>query len=100
MSPFITTNPPFRLAEKIVRHSLALTAPHKGKSAFLLPMSYDCAKGRVNMFRNRPFKRKIVMLTRIRWENVEQKSAGPSSNHAWFIFDHAFEGGAPTMAWI
>src|SRR6478736_2922430 len=49
-------------AERIIRHALKLTEPHGGKVAMLLPMQYDCAKGRVDLFENPPFKCKLTLL--------------------------------------
>ena len=49
-APHIRCNPPFRIAERIIRHSLALTKPHRGKCAFLLPHAFDTAKCRRDLF--------------------------------------------------
>ena len=49
----IATNPPYgKLAEKIIRHALALTKPAAGKVVMLLPHAWDTAKGRVDLFEN------------------------------------------------
>ena len=88
----IVTNPPFNLSEKFVRHALKLTEPHGKKVAMLLPMAWDAAKTRRDLFENPPFKAKYTLTTRIRWENLEQKKAGPSNNHAWFVWDWSYEG--------
>ena len=78
----IATNPPYgKLAEKIIRHALKLTEATGGKVAMLLPHAWDCAKGRVDLFENPPFKCKLTLLQRIRWANLEH-TASPSSNHA------------------
>lgn len=100
----IATNPPFSLAEKFVRHALHLTRPtrpdhHHGKVAMLLPMAWDTAKGRTDLFRGRTFKAKYTLTKRIRWENLEQKKNGPSSNHAWFVWDWRNHN-LPTMGWL
>ncbi len=88
----IATNPPFNLSEKFVRHALALTKGHAGAVAMLLPMAWDTAKGRRDLFEQAPFKAKYTLTKRIRWENLEQKKNGPSSNHAWFVFDWTYTG--------
>lgn len=80
----IVTNPPFKLAEKFCRHALCLTAR---KVALLLPLAWDSAKSRRDLFEQRPFKAKYTLFKRIRWENLEQKKNGPSQNHAWFVWD-------------
>jgi hypothetical protein len=99
----IVTNPPYgkggALAGKFIRHALK-TAPVGFKLAMLLPMAFDAGKTRVDVFRDCPtFAGKYVMLPRIRWENLPQSDAGPSQNHAWFIWrwDHT---GAPKMGWL
>ena len=95
----IASNPPYgRAAERIIRHALALTKQTAGKVAMLLPMQYDAAKGRVDLFRNPPFKRKLVLLERIKWSNL-QHTASPSSNHSWFVWDWSHVG-TPTMGWL
>lgn len=82
----IATNPPFSLADKMVRHAIK----HSASCAFLLPNNWDTAKGRVDLFRDsKEFIRKIVLCDRIRWENLEQKENGPSTNHAWYIWQRA-----------
>ena len=83
----IVTNPPYgkrgELAEAFIRHALELETPI---AAFLLKVDYDSAKTRRDIFRDCPyFAGKIVLLDRIVW--FERKgAAGPSENHAWFIW--------------
>jgi hypothetical protein len=96
----IATNPPYNIADKIVRHALALTKPNMGRVAMLLPMAFDCAKGRVDIFRDHPaFDRKLVLMRRIRWANLPQSKAGPSMNHAWFVWKWDVVGVCPTVDW-
>jgi hypothetical protein len=59
----------------------------------LLPGNYDCAKGRRDLF-DAPFKVKYVLTTRIRWANLPQAKASPSSNHSWLIWDWSYAGPA------
>lgn len=85
----IITNPPYSngLAEKFVRHALKLTEPVKGKVAMLLPLAWDSAKTRQDLFKEHPaFAAKYTLTRRIRWENLEQKKNGPSQNHAWYVW--------------
>jgi hypothetical protein len=91
----IITNPPFSLAQRFVEHSLALMAECDGKVAMLLPSEFDTAKGRRHIFQDHPaYKANHVLTDRIRWANLEQKVAGPSSNHAWFNWDWKHQGPA------
>jgi hypothetical protein len=85
----IVTNPPFNIADKFIRHALCLSA---GKVAMLLPIAFDSAKTRRDLFEQKPFKAKYTLTKRIRWENLEQKKNGPSTNHAWFVWDWQYEG--------
>ena len=93
------TNPPFKIAGSIADHALSRTAASRGKVALLLPMAWDCAKTRTYLFVLQPFKAKYVLTRRIRWENLEQKAAGPSANHAWFVWDWEHRG-QPMMGWL
>jgi hypothetical protein len=95
----LATNPPFSLADKFVQHALSLTKDLNGKVAMLLPHAWDTAKGRRDLFENYPFKAKYTLTKRIRWENLEQKKNGPSTNHAWFVWDWNFQG-TPFMGWL
>jgi hypothetical protein len=95
----IVTNPPYSLAEKFIWHSLAVTKLSSGKTAMLLPIAFDAAKGRRHLFEHHPFKAKYVITRRIRWENLPQKKAGPSQNHAWFVWDWAYRG-QPTLGYL
>lgn len=94
----IATNPPFSLAEDFVRHALALGA---NRIAMLLPYAFDAAKTRRDLFAVpfAPFKARYNITRRIRWENLEQKKAGPSQNHAWFVWDQHYEG-TPKIGWL
>jgi hypothetical protein len=91
----IATNPPFRLAEKFVRKALK----EAGLVAMLLPMQWDAAKTRRDLFEHPPFKAKYTLTKRIRWENLEQKKNGPSTNHAWYVWDYTYNG-KPFMGWL
>lgn len=102
-SRHLVSNPPYgrqgKIAERFILHALK-TGPVGFKAAFLLPMGFDAAKGRVKFFRDCPvFRKKIVLLNRIRWENLDQKENGPSANHAWYIWDWQ-NPGKPTTGWI
>ena len=89
---WIATNPPFKQADQFVRHALYLTEPRDGRVAMLLPLAFNSAKTRRDLFEAAPFKAKYTLTKRIRWENLEQKKAGPSQNHAWFVWDWQYEG--------
>lgn len=103
----VASNPPYgrqkgqakSISEQITRHALELTRAARGRVAMLLPMAWDAAKGRRDLFEHYPFKAKYVVLRRIRWTNLEQKKSGPSGNHAWFVWDWTHEG-APFLGYL
>jgi hypothetical protein len=81
----LVTNPPYgkqgKLAEDFIWHALALKIPHV---VLLLPVDFDSALTRSRLFGGCSyFNGKIVLLRRIKWFPGD---AGPSSNHAWFLW--------------
>jgi hypothetical protein len=102
----IITNPPFgsggRLAVAFIDQALKLTKPHGGKVAMLLRVDFDSAKGRRRLFADHPaFACKLVLTKRIRWTNLPQSAAGPTQNHAWFLWDWSKAPGAlPTIGYL
>ena len=104
----IVTNPPFSRADEFVFHALTLTRHFQGKVAFLLPHGYDASRGkcrktgrnrRLELFTQFPYRGKYVLLDRIRWENLEQKQAHPSGDHAFYVWDWTHNG-PPSIFWI
>lgn len=95
----IVTNPPFSQAEAFCRHAIESVRFIEGKVAMLLPMAFDAAKTRRDLFEQPPFKAKYTLTERIRWENLKQKKSGPSTNHAWFVWDWSYDG-KPFMGWL
>jgi hypothetical protein len=88
----IVTNPPYgnsgRTACQFIEHALALSP----FVAMLLRVDFDSGKTRVSLFRNcKAFARKVVLLDRIMWFPGD---SGPSTNHAWFIWDARHRGPA------
>jgi len=88
----IITNPPYgaqsNLAVRFLVRALDLTEPRGGSVCLLLPFGFDAARGRRGLVGSHPaFAAKITTSQRIRWRNVEQKSNGPSGDHAWFIWE-------------
>jgi hypothetical protein len=85
----VITNPPYSHATEFIEHALKLKVP---LVAMLLPIDFDSAKTRRHLFADCPyFARKIVLTKRILWfkpkaNPVTGKTAGPSENHAWFVW--------------
>jgi hypothetical protein len=87
------TNPPYgdrrgTLALRFIEHALALTKPHKGRVAMLLPIDFDSGKTRTHVFQHPAFTSKLVLLDRIKWFDGQSGS----TNHAWFIWDWENQG--------
>lgn len=90
----IITNPPFaKMAESFIRHALGLTKDVNGFVAMLLPIDFDSAKTRRDIFADCPaFSRKIVLTKRIVWFDKGDGTSNPSANHAWFCWDWTQKG--------
>lgn len=88
----IVTNPPYGrrglLAEAFVRHAIHNIARYtRGEVAMLLPVDWDAAKTRRDLFEDFPYHiTKITLTKRIRWTNLLQSASGPSQNHARFVW--------------
>lgn len=101
----IITNPPYgvqsRLAVRFVEHALAITEPFGGKVAMLLKVGFDSAAGRRPLFADHPaFAAEHRLTRRIRWTNFEQKDAGPTENHSWFVWDWRKRGGPAVKGYL
>jgi len=90
----IVTNPPYgidrkgKLASDFIRHALSFDMVRV--IAMLLPIDYDSAKSRTDMFRDcRRWAEKIVLLDRIKWFDGP---SSPSVNHAIYLWDRKHRG--------
>lgn len=94
----IITNPPYEWAQQFIERALQLSFPKRGIVAMLLRTDFDHAKSRSYLFGGHyAFAKKLVLTKRIKW--FEDSKGQPSFNHAWFIWDHANQGAAPTLAY-
>ncbi len=92
----IATNPPYNQAPEFCRHALTGAS----RVAMLLSIHFDSAHGRRDLFADNPsFKAKYTLIRRIRWDNLVQSKAGPSQNHAWYVWD-AEHRGPPILGWL
>lgn len=102
----IITNSPFgELAPLFLRRALTLAQSKwcpKGFVAMLLPMAFDAAIGRRDLFAEHPaFDKKIVLHQRIVWmEREDGKRAAPSMHHAFYLWDFARAGGPATTHYV
>ena len=94
------TNPPFgnggRTAVAFIEAGLR-RLPIGGTLALLLPCDFDSGKTRPHLFSDCPhFVGKIVLRRRIKWFPGD---SGPSTNHAWFVWDQTHRG-LPVLRYI
>lgn len=86
----IISNPPYgpggRTGVAFIEKGLERLPPG-GLMAMLLPVDFDSAKTRAPLFGSCvDFAAKIVLRRRIAWFEPQPGQAGPSANHAWFIW--------------
>lgn len=97
----IITNPPFKLAQEFVEHSLKATEAAKGKVAMLCKLVFLEGQKRKSFFERTPLKTVHVFSKRVNfYRNGEQGKMGTSMMaFAWFVFEHGYEGD-PSIKWI
>ena len=98
-APNIVTNPPYKLAEQFVRHSLKLTT---GKVAFLMRLVWLEGQARGRLFKTTPLAKVWVFsgrIPRMHRHDYEGPRTTSTIAFAWFVFDHAYVG-EPTIGWI
>jgi len=96
-APNIITNPPFKLAEEFIHHSLELTT---GKVAMLCKLQFLEGAKRKKMFESTPLKKVYVFSKRLSMtRNGEKMKNSGMIAFAWFVWEHGFEGEA-TLGWL
>lgn len=85
------------LAELFCRHAVELTRACEGQVAMFLRNEFDCSKGRMDLFANRPFHKKIVVSKRPRW--VAGSTGSPRHNYSWFVWDWRLSDGEGRIAY-
>ena len=88
------TNPPFTLSDQLWGRGMR----ESDLFAMLLPATWDAAQGRREAMSY--CGAKLLLTKRIRWENLEQKKNGPSSNHAWYIWRRGVLPHRGTTLWV
>lgn len=99
----ILSNPPFKLAEESITHSLELI-PEGRKVIMFLRIQFLEGMGRYNnLFRNGCLKYVYVYVTRantaINGEFETYKKSAPAKCYAWFVFEKGYKGDA-VLRWI
>jgi hypothetical protein len=88
----IVTNPPYGIGSRLACQFVAHAIQRVPLVAMLLRADFDSGKTRTHLFRDCPvFSQKVVLLDRIMWF---PGNVGPSTNHAWFIWDRRHCGSA------
>lgn len=93
----IITNPPYKLAQQFVEHSLECTDK---KVAMLCKLQFLESETRKKLFENTPLKNVLVFSKRLTMyrNNVKMKNSGMIA-FAWFVWDHEYKG-EPTISWV
>lgn len=100
----LVLNPPYgdRMALALAAIEAAFAAAGRdGIVAALLPAAFDGRPSRAGLFRdNGAFAVRVTLTDRIRWENVPQKKAGPSSDHVWAVWDRGPGAPRQRVTWV
>ena len=99
LAPQIVTNPPFKMAEQFVRHSLDLGAE---KVAMLLRLAWLEGAERKKLFDSTPLARVHVASRRINMARAGTDYGGGGGSmiaFAWFVWERAHSG-PPTLGWF
>lgn len=95
----IVSNPPYGPLQKYIEHALSLTS---GKVAVLARLAFLEGQRRRPFFEWTPLARVWVSTRRVSMPpggtGIEAK--GGAIAYAWFVWDHAFRGSAPTIGWL
>jgi hypothetical protein len=86
------TNPPWgekhRLAVAFIEAGLRRISEYGGLLGLLLPVDFDCAVTRTELFHSPFFRGRIVLCARPVWfERTDGKRAAPKENVAWFWWE-------------
>ena len=99
LAPEIVTNPPFKMAEEFVRHSLSLGAE---KVAMMLRLAWLEGSQRQRLFESTPLARVLVASRRLSMARGGTDTGGGAGSmiaFAWFIWDRSHTT-APELSWF
>lgn len=96
----IITNPPYKLAQAFIEHSLEILS-EGCKVAMFLPLRYLETKGRRKLFDKYPPKTVYVSSSRINCAKNGDfaNETGNAVSYAWFIWEIGWYG-EPTLRWF
>ena len=78
-----------------LQHSLNLTATVDGQLALLVRLQWIAGRRAAEMMSAAPFAATIVLMKRIRWFEMGERTNTAQHHHAWVVFDHAHPKGQP-----
>lgn len=78
-----------------LQHSLNLTASVEGQLALLVRLQWIAGRRAAEMMSAAPFAAVIVLMKRIRWFDMGERTNSAQHHHAWVVFDHAHPKGQP-----
>ncbi len=104
----IVTNPPYgdtgsheeqsrspKAMLEFLRHALELTASVQGQLALLVRLQWIAGRRAADMMSAAPFSAVVVLMKRIRWFDMGERTNTAQHHHAWVVFDHAHPAGSP-----
>ena len=97
----IVTNPPYKEAEKFIRHALDII-PNGRKVAMFLKVQFLEGKARKKLFEEYPFKTMYVSSSRIMCAKNGDFDGLKSSSaiaYAWYVWEKGFKND-PVIKWI
>jgi len=94
----IVTNPPYKFAERFVRHALDRTT---GKVAMLLKLQFLEGVKRKALFEQTPLRTVYVFSKRLSMYRNGDRDGYYTGMiaFAWYVWEHGYQG-SPTISWI
>lgn len=94
----VITNPPYKCAEEVARHSLTVA---RHKVALLLKLTFLESTKRSALWRETPLRSVYVFRSRVTMhpEGTEKPKNGGTITYGWFVWDNNFTG-KPTIGWV
>jgi hypothetical protein len=78
-----------------LRHALALTGSVQGQLALLVRLQWIAGRRAAEMMSAAPFAAVVVLMHRIQWFDMGERTNTAQHHHAWVVFDHAHPPGQP-----
>lgn len=82
---------------EFMRHALALTASVEGQLALLVRLQWIAGRRAADVLSSGPFAATVILMRRIRWFDMGERTKNAQHHHAWVVFDHAHPAGSPPV---